>query len=129
MQPPWTMPEETGRVGKLLLDEKNTYRLIGDEIFIKLNEEDYADLYSAEGKPGISTVNLAFVTVFQFMEKLPDRQVAESLRIRLDWKYTLHCWAGRLWPWPENPTQAKFITHSIKEVFPSVTFFDWTQGM
>jgi transposase len=35
-------------------------------------------------------VILAFVIVFQFMEKLPDRQAAESLRMRLDWKYELH---------------------------------------
>jgi transposase len=44
---------------------------------------------SSEGKPGISPVILAFVTVFQFMEKLPDRQAAEAVRIRLDWKYAL----------------------------------------
>ncbi len=39
MQPPWPMPEETGWVGKLLLEE-NTYRLIGGELFMKLNEDD-----------------------------------------------------------------------------------------
>jgi transposase len=90
IQAPWPMPGETGRIGKTLLEEKNTYRLIGDELFEKLDERDFADLYSPEGKPGISPVILAFVTVFQFMEKLPDRQAAESLRMRMDWKYALH---------------------------------------
>lgn len=33
---------------------------------------------------------LAFVTVFQFIEKLPDRQAAEMMRVRQDWKYALH---------------------------------------
>src|SRR3972149_3760307 len=90
IQPPWQMPDETRRIGQHLLDEKNIYRLIGDELFAKLNEKDFADLYPSEGQPGVSPVILAFVTVFQFMEKLPDRKAAESLRMRLDWKYALH---------------------------------------
>jgi transposase len=84
------MCKETGRIGKILLGEKSPYRLIGDELFEKLNETDFADLYPAAGQPGLSPVILAFVTAFQFMEKLPDRQAAESLRIRMDWKYALH---------------------------------------
>jgi transposase len=87
---PWPMPGETATVGKVILKEDSPYRLIGDELFGKFNERDYADLYSPEGKPGISPVILAFVTVFQFMEKMPDRQAAESLRMRMDWKYALH---------------------------------------
>jgi hypothetical protein len=33
---------------------------------------------------------LAMVTIFQFAEKMPDRQAAEALRKRTDWKYALH---------------------------------------
>jgi len=84
------MPAETAEVGKVLLKEESPYRLIGDKLFDKIREQDFADLYSLEGKPGISPVILAFVSVFQFMEKLPDRQAAESLRMRMDWKYALH---------------------------------------
>lgn len=90
VQPPWPMPCETAAVGKALLKADSAYRLIGDQLFGQFSEQDYADLYSLEGKPGISPVILAFVTVFQFMEKLPDRQAAESLRMRIDWKYALH---------------------------------------
>ena len=90
IQPPWPMPAETGRIGKVLLEEKNAFRLIGDRLFDTLDEMEFADLYSVEGKPGISPVILAFVSVFQFMEKLPDRQAAQSLRLRMDWKYALH---------------------------------------
>jgi len=32
---------------------------------------------------------LALVTVFQFMENLTDRQAADAVRSRLDWKYAL----------------------------------------
>lgn len=89
-RPPWPMPAETAAVGKAILKEDSPYRLIGDRLFDRYSEHDYADLYSAEGKPGISPVILAFVSVFQFMERLPDRQAAESLRMRMDWKYALH---------------------------------------
>lgn len=90
IQPPWPMPVEMERIGRKLLQENDVYRLVGDRLFEELNEEEYADLYSIEGKPGISPVILAFVTVFQFMEKLVDRQAVNSLRMRLDWKYALH---------------------------------------
>lgn len=89
VQEPWPMPQETEKVGKAILKEESPYRLIGERLFERFHEQDYADLYSPEGKPGISPVVLAFVTVFQFMEKLPDRQAAESLRMRMDWKYAL----------------------------------------
>jgi len=90
VQPPWPMPAETAAVGKAILKEDSAYRLIGDKLFDRYSEQDYADLYSPEGKPGISPVILAFVSVFQFMERLPDRQAAESVRMRMDWKYALH---------------------------------------
>jgi len=88
-QPPGPMPPETAAVGAALLKEDSPYRLIGDQLFAQLSEAAFADLYSAEGKPGISPVILAFVRVFQFLEKLPDRQAAEALRMRWDWKYAL----------------------------------------
>ena len=90
VQPPWLMPTETERIGQKLLAENDVYRLIGDRLFAQLNEAEYADLYSSEGKPGISPILLAFVSVFQFMEKLADRQAVRALQMRLDWKYALH---------------------------------------
>jgi transposase len=89
-QSPWPMPKETGQIGKNLMEENDPYRLIGDQLFGKWREEEFADLYSSEGKPGYSPVILAFVSVFQFMERLADRQAAQALRMRLDWKYALH---------------------------------------
>src|SRR5215211_2783609 len=74
----------------MLLKENDPYRLIGDRIFEKWKEEEFADLYSSEGKPGYSPMILAFVSVFQFMERLADRQAAQAVRMRLDWKYALH---------------------------------------
>jgi transposase len=89
-QPPWPMPIETATIGEALLKDDSPYRRVGDKLFACLSDSDFADLYSREGKPGISPVILAFVTVFQFMAKLPDRQAAEALRMRLDWKSAWH---------------------------------------
>ena len=41
------------------------------------------------GAPGISPAQLAMVTVLQFAENLTDRQAADAVRGRLDWKYCL----------------------------------------
>ncbi len=90
VQEPWPMPSETERIGQLLLTKDSAYRLVGEKLFATLSEQEFADLYPSEGQPGLSPVILALVTVFQFIEKLPDRQAAEMLRMRLDWKYALH---------------------------------------
>jgi transposase len=89
-QPPRAMPEETATVVSPLLSLDSPYKLVGDELYEEYDEADYVDLYSPEGKPAISPVDLAFVTAFQFMEDLSDRQAADALRLRLDWKYALH---------------------------------------
>jgi len=90
VRPPWPMPVETAEVGSVLLKEESPYKLVGEKLFYKIREQDFVDLYSVEGKPGISPVILTFVSIFQFMEKLPDRQAAEAMRMRMDWKYALH---------------------------------------
>jgi transposase len=41
------------------------------------------------GKPGISPGQLAMVTVLQFAENLTDRQAADAVRGRIDWRYCL----------------------------------------
>ena len=46
-------------------------------------------LYGTRGAPGISPAQLAMVTVLQFTEDLTDRQAADAVRGRLDWKYCL----------------------------------------
>ena len=87
---PKTIPEETRRVVELLLGENNVYRLIGQEIEQMLDEAVLAERYDEEGRPAINPMMLMLVTVFQFLEKLPDRMAAEMAVMRLDWKYALH---------------------------------------
>jgi transposase len=49
----------------------------------------FADLYPAVGQPAEAPWRLALVTIMQFAENLTDRQAAEAVRGRIDWKYAL----------------------------------------
>jgi len=49
----------------------------------------FASLYPARGQPAHSPWRLALVTVLQFAEGLSDRQAADAVRGRIDWKYAL----------------------------------------
>ena len=46
------------------------------------------------GRPGIEPVVMAGATVLQFMEKFPDRQAAEAVRLNLGWKHALDLEVG-----------------------------------
>ncbi|MGK7938997.1 MAG: IS1182 family transposase [Crocosphaera sp.] len=52
-------------------------------------DEDFADLFSVKGQPAQSPWRLALICIMQYMENLSDRQVAEAVRGRIDWKYVL----------------------------------------
>jgi len=52
-------------------------------------DEDFADLFPKEGQPAEAPWRLAVVTVLQFLENLSDRQAADAVRGRIDWKYLL----------------------------------------
>lgn len=60
-----------------------------DELGTLYTDEHFADLFPKEGHPAISPGQLALVTIFQFAEGLSDRQAAEAVRARIDWKYAL----------------------------------------
>jgi len=53
------------------------------------DDEDFAELFEVRGRPAIAPWRLALVTVMQFSEGLSDRQAAEAVRARIDWKYAL----------------------------------------
>jgi len=52
-------------------------------------DADFADLFPKRGRAAESPWRLALVTVLQALENLSDRQAAEMVRGRLDWKYAL----------------------------------------
>ncbi|MEE1757953.1 transposase [Streptomyces sp. SP18BB07] len=52
-------------------------------------DEDFADWYPRDGRPGLSPAQLATVCVLQFVLGLSDRQAAEAVRCRIDFRYAL----------------------------------------
>src|SRR3954454_5769470 len=60
-----------------------------DEFSALYEDEDFRQLYPARGQPGLAPWRLALVTVLQVLEHLSDRQAADAVRARIDWKYAL----------------------------------------
>ncbi|MEU8845246.1 transposase [Streptomyces sp. NPDC048564] len=52
-------------------------------------DEYFADWYPRDGRPGLSPAQLATVCVLQFLLSLSDRQAAEAVRFRIDFKYAM----------------------------------------
>lgn len=49
----------------------------------------FPPLFPHRGRPAEARGRLALVTIMQFAEGLSDRQAADAVRSRIDWKYTL----------------------------------------
>jgi len=84
------LPEDTARVARRAFPKGNIYLTIGDKIGVLFEDADFADMYANEGKPAVPPYLLAMVCIFQFMEDLSDREAADAVRARIDWKYALH---------------------------------------
>ena len=84
-----SLPINTAQAAKSVFNIENLYLAMGDQLdlFLDLN---LADLDAFGEKPTSVLFLLAMVTLFQFAEGLPDRQAADAVRTRLDWKYALH---------------------------------------
>jgi transposase len=91
MQPmPWPeVPVATARVAKKAFRKGSLPIRARDELGPWCADVDFAGAYGVRGAPGMSPAQLAMVTVLQFCENLTDRQAADAVRGRLDWKYCL----------------------------------------
>src|SRR6266849_4758978 len=83
------IPEETARIARAVLPKGNTYIHMRDELGTFFRDEDFLDLFSDKGQPAESAWRLALVMVMQYAEGLTDRQAADAVRTRIDWKYAL----------------------------------------
>ncbi|WP_251059470.1 MULTISPECIES: transposase [unclassified Streptomyces] len=63
--------------------------LVRDRLDVLFEDEEFADLYPCDGRPGFSPGQLALVSVLQFAENLSDRAAADAVRTRIDFKYAL----------------------------------------
>jgi transposase len=83
------VPEATARIAKAAFRTGNPYLSLRDELGPIFADTDFVDLYPKQGQPAYAPWRLALVTLMQFRENLPDRQAAEAVRARIDWKYLL----------------------------------------
>lgn len=84
------MPPDTAAVGQRVMRADNPCRVIGDALADVLSDEQFSEMYQPTGREAVSPSMLAMVTLFQFQEQVPDREAAEMVAVRLDWKYALH---------------------------------------
>lgn len=83
------VPTETVKVAKAAFPKGNRYLKLRGELGTIYHDALFADLYPRVGQPAYCAWRLALVTVRQFAEQLPDREAAEAVRSRIDWKYLL----------------------------------------
>src|SRR5215213_4913906 len=88
-EPVGEIPAETARVARAAFPKGTVVTRLRDAFDALYEDEDFRSLYPARGQPGLTPWRLALVTVFQFLEHLSDRQAADAVRTRIDWKYAL----------------------------------------
>jgi transposase len=85
--------ESLGSIAADLFDKKDKYKLFATKVWPLLagQREELAECYEpGNGRPGIEPVVLLGVLIFQFLERVPDRQAAELVKYHLGWKLALN---------------------------------------
>jgi transposase len=72
------------------LRKGSLYLVLGEQIGHIFEDDDFRDLYALQGEPALSPAQLTLVLILQALEGLSDREAAEAVRARIDWKYALH---------------------------------------
>ena len=83
------VPEETARVAHAAFPRGNAWIALRNAVGPIYEDRNCATLFARRGRPAEAPWRLALVTVMQFAEGLSDRQAAEAVRARIDWKYAL----------------------------------------
>lgn len=83
------IPEETARVAHAAYPKGMLAMRLRDELGVVYRDEPFAALFPSRGRPAEAPWRLAVVLVLQYAEGLTDRQAADAVRGRIDWKYAL----------------------------------------
>jgi transposase len=83
------IPEETVRVAHAAFPKGNVFMRMRDALGPIYSNPQFASLCSHTGQPAEAPARLALVLVIQCAEGLADRQAADAVRSRIDWKYAL----------------------------------------
>ena len=85
----YVVPKETARVAHAVFPKGNLCITIADTLTEFLSDDLFNDLYPDKGQPAESPWRLALATILQYIEGLTDRQTADAVCSRIDWKYLL----------------------------------------
>jgi transposase len=83
------VPDETRRVARAAFPKGHVYIPMRDALGAIYQDHLFAPLFPTQGQPAASPWRLALTTIIQFAEGLSDRQAADAVRSRIDWKYAL----------------------------------------
>src|SRR5271170_2640432 len=83
------VPELTARVVRAAFPKGTLAIRIREALGPLFADEDFAAAFPGRGRPAVSPGALAVVSVLQYAEGLSDRQAADQVRARIDWKFLL----------------------------------------
>src|SRR5689334_8616181 len=89
--------ESLGSIAPQLFGDQDRYQLFAKKVWPVLGRcrEPLAECYTRDnGRPGIEPVVLLGVLIFQFLERVPDRQAVEMVKYHLGWKLALNLKLG-----------------------------------
>jgi len=83
------IPEQTRLIALACFPKKSLIMRLRDELGAIYHDETYRHLFAKRGRGAQSPWRLVLITIMQALEGLTDRQAAEAVRGRIDWKYAL----------------------------------------
>lgn len=89
---PWSdggVPELTARVVRAAFPKGTLAIRIREVLGLVFDDAAFVEAFPGRGRPAISPGALALVSVLQYAEGLSDRQAADAVRARMDWKFLL----------------------------------------
>jgi transposase len=89
IEPLGPVPDETVRIARAAFPRGTRWMRLRDELGVIYEDNAFRALFATRGRPAEAPWRLALVSVLQFAEDLSDRQAADAVRGRLDWKYLL----------------------------------------
>jgi transposase len=118
---PWPEPaEEITRAVRAIYARGRKVPLpvrVRDELGEVFADAEFAGAFGVRGRPGWSPGRLALITVLQMAENLTDRQAAEQVRMRIDWKYALGLGLAEdgIDPSVLSEFRARVVAHGLEE--------------
>jgi transposase len=85
-QEAFSVPDETRRVAVAAFPKGCACQHIGDVLGCVYQDKQFEALFPRRGQPAEAPGRLALATVLQFTEGFSDRQTADAVRARIDWK-------------------------------------------